>query len=133
MLTPVAVSRHPSLRDVGVPPPRPDVVTRADRSGQTSPHPSMRLLSGLSRGGGTWSSSGSMRLLAVGAGGGFTAPPAGGGGPQSALGAGPPPCGGPRDGGPAGRAPRRKGPISLQLGFAGDDFGYLVDLGLPQQ
>ena len=26
---------------------------------------------------------------------------------------------------------RRKGPISLRLGFASDDFGYAIDLGLP--
>ena len=26
----------------------------------------------------------------------------------------------------------RTGPVSLELGFASDDFGYLVDLGLPQ-
>jgi predicted ATPase len=26
----------------------------------------------------------------------------------------------------------RKGPIALRLGFAGDDLGYLVDLGIPQ-
>jgi len=28
--------------------------------------------------------------------------------------------------------PGSKGPVSLKLGFAGDDFGYAVDLGLPQ-
>ena len=28
--------------------------------------------------------------------------------------------------------PGRTGPVSLKLGFAGDDFGYAVDLGLPQ-
>ena len=28
--------------------------------------------------------------------------------------------------------PGRKGPVSLKLGFAGDEFGYAVDLGLPQ-
>ncbi|MGN9779481.1 AAA family ATPase [Micromonospora sp. H33] len=26
----------------------------------------------------------------------------------------------------------RRGPVSLRLGFAGDDFGYAVDFGLPQ-
>ena len=29
--------------------------------------------------------------------------------------------------------PGRKGPVSLKLGFAGDDFGYAADLGLPQE
>lgn len=28
--------------------------------------------------------------------------------------------------------PGRKGPVSLKLGFAGDGFGYAVDLGLPK-
>ena len=28
--------------------------------------------------------------------------------------------------------PGRKGPVSLKLGFSGGDFGYAVDLGLPQ-
>jgi predicted ATPase len=29
--------------------------------------------------------------------------------------------------------PGRPGPVSLKLGFAGDDYGYAVDLGLPQE
>lgn len=29
--------------------------------------------------------------------------------------------------------PGRPGPVSLKLGFAGEDFGYAVDLGLPQE
>lgn len=29
--------------------------------------------------------------------------------------------------------PGRRGPVSLKLGFAGEDFGYAVDLGLPQE
>jgi predicted ATPase len=29
--------------------------------------------------------------------------------------------------------PGRKGPVSLKLGFAGEDFGYAADLGLPQE
>ncbi len=28
--------------------------------------------------------------------------------------------------------PGKKGPVSLKLGFAGDDFGYAVDFGLPK-
>ena len=28
--------------------------------------------------------------------------------------------------------PGKKGPVSLKLGFAGDDFGYAVDFGLPR-
>ena len=26
---------------------------------------------------------------------------------------------------------RRKNPISLKLGFSGEDYGYAIDLGLP--
>ena len=29
--------------------------------------------------------------------------------------------------------PGRRGPVSLKLGFAGEDFGYAADLGLPQE
>ncbi len=29
--------------------------------------------------------------------------------------------------------PGNKGPVSLRLGFAGEEFGYAVDLGLPQE
>jgi len=29
------------------------------------------------------------------------------------------------------QATRRKEPVSLRLGFAGDEFGYAIDLGLP--
>ncbi|GAY18248.1 AAA family ATPase [Mycobacterium sp. shizuoka-1] len=29
--------------------------------------------------------------------------------------------------------PGTKGPVSLKLGFAGDDFGYAVDFGMPQE
>ena len=55
------------------------------------------------------------------------------GGLQSALWAGPATLGGVRKQGYAAEGTRRKGPVSLRLGFASDDFGYLVDLGLPQQ
>ena len=40
-----------------------------------------------------------------------------------------------RGGGPASTmwaGPGRPGPVSLKLGFAGDDLGYAVDLGMPQ-
>ncbi|GAA2747343.1 AAA family ATPase [Terrabacter aerolatus] len=114
MLTAVAVSGYRSLRDVVVPLHGLDVVTGANGSGKSSLYRSLRLLAGCGRGDvvGTLAREGGL---------------------QSALWAGPATLGGARDRGHAVQGTRRRGPISLQLGFASDDFGYLVDLGLPQQ
>ncbi len=113
MLTAVAVSGYRSLRDVVVPLHGLDVVTGANGSGKSSLYRALRLLAGCGRGEvvGTLAREGGL---------------------QSALWAGPATLGGARRG-HAVQGTTRKGPISLQLGFASDDFGYLVDLGLPQQ
>ncbi|WP_076263263.1 AAA family ATPase [Intrasporangium flavum] len=113
MLTAVAVAGYRSLRDVVVPLHGLDVVTGPNGSGKSSLYRALRLLAGCGRGDvvGTLAREGGL---------------------QSALWAGPATLGGARRGHTV-QGTVRRGPISLQLGFASDDFGYLVDLGLPQQ
>ncbi|WP_265444181.1 AAA family ATPase [Flexivirga meconopsidis] len=112
MISTLAVSGYRSLRDVVVPLDRLTVVTGANGSGKSSLYRALRLLADCGQGG-------------------VIASLAREGGLHSALWAGPESLAGARRGA-AVQGTVRKGPVSLQLGYASDDFGYMVDLGLPQ-
>ena len=105
MLRTLAVAGYRSLRDVVVPLGPLTVVTGPNGSGKSNLYRALRLLASAADG------------RAVGA-------LAAEGGLPSVLWAGP------ENGGTQGTV-RRK-PIAVQLGFASDELGYLIDLGIPQ-
>lgn len=105
MLQTLAVAGYRSLRDVIVPLSPLTVVTGPNGSGKSNLYRALRLLASAARG------------ELVGA-------VAREGGLPSLLWAGP------ENGGSQGTI--RRGPVSVRLGFASDELGYLVDLGLPQ-
>ncbi|SEH87763.1 Predicted ATPase [Mycolicibacterium rutilum] len=112
MLQTIAIRGYRSLRDVVLPLAQLTVVTGANGSGKSSLYRALRLLADCGRG----EVIGSLARE---------------GGLESVLWAGPEqPSGARRSGRVEGTT--RTGPVSLELGFAADDFGYLVDLGLPQ-
>lgn len=112
MLQTVAIRGYRSLRDVALPLRRLTVVTGTNGSGKSSLYRALRLLADCGRG----EVIGSLARE---------------GGLQSALWAGPEQLTGARRTGQV-QGTTRTTPVSLELGFASDDFGYLVDLGLPQ-
>lgn len=105
MLTTVAVSGYRSLRDVVLPLGPLTVITGPNGSGKSNLYRALRL------------------LAATGT-GSLVASVAREGGLPSLLWAGP------EHGGTQGTV--RTKPIAVQLGFASDELGYLVDLGIPQ-
>ena len=113
MLTTLAVSNYRSLRDIVVPLQRLNVVTGPNGSGKSSLYRALRLLAQTAQGG-------LVRTLARE------------GGLQSTLWAGPETVSRAMR---AGRRPvqgtTRKNPTQLRLGFASEDFGYAIDLGVP--
>ncbi len=112
MLQTVAIRGYRSLREVIVPLGRLSIVTGANGAGKSSLYRALRLLADCGRG----EVIGSLARE---------------GGLQSVLWAGPEQTTGARRTGKAQGTVRAR-PISLEMGFAADDFGYLVDLGMPQ-
>ncbi|GAA1155759.1 AAA family ATPase [Kribbella jejuensis] len=108
MLTTLAVENYRSLRRIVMPLRRLNVVTGPNGSGKSSLYRALRLLADASR-------NGAVAALARE------------GGLQSTLWAGPEHV---RKDRPT-QGTRRTGPVTLRMGFAGDDYGYLMDLGLP--
>lgn len=113
MLSILAIDNYRSLRELTVPLGRLNVVTGANGSGKSNLYRALRLLAE--------SAAGSLiRALARE------------GGLQSTLWAGPESISrAVRRGEHAVEGTRRKGPVALRLGFAGDEFGYSIELGLP--
>jgi predicted ATPase len=112
MLHTVAIRGYRSMRDVVIPLAGLTVVTGANGSGKSSVYRSLRLLADCGRG----EVIGSLARE---------------GGLQSVLWAGPEQVSGAHRTGRSEGTTRTR-PVSLELGYASDDFGYLIDLGLPQ-
>lgn len=114
MLLKIAVSGYRSLRDVTLSLERLNLVTGANGSGKSSLYKAIGLLAGVAQG----------RVISA---------LASEGGLASTLWAGPENFSRSMKSGEAPvQGTSRKGPISLKLGFASEDFGYAIDLGLPQ-
>jgi predicted ATPase len=113
MLTTLAIANYRSLREFIAPLGRLNIVTGPNGSGKSSVYRALR-------------------LLAVTARGGVIPSLAREGGLPSTLWAGPERFSrGMLSGEQPVQGTRRSEPVSLQLGFAGEDFGYAIDLGLP--
>lgn len=115
MLSSLAVSSYRSLRDVVIPLRQLNLVTGPNGSGKSNLYRALRLLAETAQG----------RLVPS---------LAREGGLQSTLWAGPESFS--RSvlrGEQPVQGTSRKRPVSLRLGFAGDEFGYSIELGLPPQ
>ncbi|OPX06214.1 AAA family ATPase [Mycobacterium sp. AT1] len=112
MLHTVAIRGYRSMREVVIPLTGLTVVTGANGTGKSSVYRALKLLADCGRG----EVIGSLARE---------------GGLESVLWAGPEnPTGARRTGEVQGTTRTR--PVALELGFASDDLGYLIDLGLPQ-
>lgn len=112
MISKVAVTGYRSLRDVVLPLAPLTVVTGANGSGKSSLYRALRLMADCGTGD-------------------VVASLAREGGLQSAIWAGPMTLDAARRGAPVQGTVRRGKPITLGLGCATSEFGYLVDLGIP--
>jgi predicted ATPase len=113
MITALAVSGYRSLRDVTLSLGPLNVVTGANGSGKSSLYRALRLLSDVAQG---------RAIASLAAEGGLA----------STLWAGPEAFSREmRSGAVPVQGVLRSGPVSLKLGFASEDYGYAIDLGLP--
>ena len=113
MLTTLAVENYRSLRSLVLPLHQLTLITGPNGSGKSSIYRSLRLLADSAR-------NGTVAALARE------------GGLSSTLWAGPESIGrSVREGRHPVQGTVRTKPIALRLGFAGDEFGYAIDLGLP--
>ena len=113
MLSALAISNYRSLRKLVVPLKKLNVITGANGTGKSSLYRALRLLADTAQG----------RVVQS---------LAREGGLQSTLWAGPELIArSVQRGDHPVEGTRRDHPISLRLGFAGDRFGYMIDLGLP--
>jgi predicted ATPase len=114
MLTTLAISNYRSLREVVLPLERLNVVTGVNGSGKSNLYRALRLLADVAQG----------RIVSS---------IAREGGLQSTLWAGPETIArSVRQGDLPVQGMRRKEPVHLRLGFAGDEYSYAIDLGLPK-
>jgi predicted ATPase len=113
MLITIGISGYRTLRDLVLPLGRLNVITGANGSGKSSLYKGIRLLAAASQG----QIIGSLALE---------------GGLQSTLWAGPEAFSrGMKKGETPVQGTVRREPVSLKLGFADEDYGYAIDLGLP--
>lgn len=113
MITKLAIAGYRSLRDLRLPLSQLNVVTGANGSGKSSLYRALGLLADIAQG---------RVLQSLALEGGFS----------STLWAGPEKFSRAMKSGEAPvQGSARKNPVSLRLGFAGPDYGYAIDLGLP--